>query len=116
LAQVVPSSAPCDIATGIYLLAAISHLFGGNSYPLLAKRMVWLTIVSIPGVFLFIGLEIENPWRMALEVVLHPNVTSDIWWMGTLCGRAFFCRWLDSLGRAEWNCFPVFWSAVQDMS
>ncbi|MGI9568170.1 MAG: NrfD/PsrC family molybdoenzyme membrane anchor subunit, partial [Desulfobulbia bacterium] len=38
--------------------------------------------------FMVIGLEIENPWRMPLGVILHPNVTSNIWWMGTLYGMA----------------------------
>ncbi len=76
------------ISTGLCLLAAISHLFGGNKLAPLANRMVWLSIVSILAAFLVIGLEIENPWRMALGVILHPNVTSNIWWMGTLYGMA----------------------------
>jgi len=76
------------ISTGLCLLAAISHLFGGNKLAPLANRMVWLSIVSLLGAFLVIGLEIENPWRMALGVILHPNLTSNIWWMGTLYGMA----------------------------
>ncbi len=76
------------ISTGLCLLAAISHLFGGNRFAPLANRMVWLSIVSILGAFLVIGLEIENPWRMPLGVILHPSVTSNIWWMGTLYGMA----------------------------
>ncbi|KAB2888625.1 MAG: polysulfide reductase NrfD [Desulfobulbaceae bacterium] len=76
------------ISTGLCLLAALSHLFGGNRLAPLANRMVWLSIISILAAFLVIGLEIENPWRMALGVILHPNVTSNIWWMGTLYGMA----------------------------
>lgn len=76
------------ISTGLCLLAAISHLFGGNNLAPLANRMVWLSIVSLLGAFLVIGLEIENPWRMPLGVILHPNLTSNIWWMGALYGLA----------------------------
>ncbi len=76
------------ISTGLCLLAALSHLFGGNNLAPLANRMVWLSIVSLLGAFLVIGLEIENPWRMPLGVLLHPNLTSNIWWMGTLYGMA----------------------------
>ena len=76
------------ISTGLCLLAAISHLFGGNNLAPLANRMVWLSIVSLLGAFLVIGLEIENPWRMPLGVLLYPNMTSNIWWMGTLYGLA----------------------------
>lgn len=76
------------ISTGLCLLAALSHLFGGNNLAHLANRMVWLSIITLLGAFLVIGLEIENPWRMPLGVLLHPNLTSNIWWMGTLYGMA----------------------------
>lgn len=76
------------ISTGLCLLAAFSHAFGGNQMAPLANRMVWLSIISLLGAFMVIGLEIENPWRLPLGVVLHPNVTSNIWWMGTLYGLA----------------------------
>lgn len=76
------------ISTGLCVLAAFSHAFGGNQMAPLANRMVWLSIIMLLGAFTVIGLEIENPWRMPLGVVLHPNVTSNIWWMGTLYGMA----------------------------
>jgi molybdopterin-containing oxidoreductase family membrane subunit len=76
------------ISTGLCVLAAFSHAFGGNQMAPLANRMVWLSIIMLLGAFMVIGLEIENPWRMPLGVVMHPNVTSNIWWMGTLYGMA----------------------------
>ena len=76
------------ISTGLCGLAALSHLFGGNNLAPLANRMVWLSIGAILSAFLVIGLEIENVWRMPLGVILHPNPTSNIWWMGTLYGMA----------------------------
>ncbi|MEN8190173.1 MAG: NrfD/PsrC family molybdoenzyme membrane anchor subunit [Thermodesulfobacteriota bacterium] len=76
------------ISTGLCLLAAISHIFGGNKMAPLANRMVWLSIAAIMGAFTVIGLEIENPWRMPLGNILTPNFTSNIWWMGTLYGLA----------------------------
>jgi len=76
------------ISTGLCGLAALSHLFGGNNLAPLANRMVWLSIAAILGAFLVIGLELENVWRMPLGVILYPNPTSNIWWMGTLYGMA----------------------------
>lgn len=76
------------ISTGLCALAAISHMFGGNNLAPLANRMVWLSIAAILAAFLVIGLEIENVWRMPLGVILYPNPTSNIWWMGTLYGMA----------------------------
>ena len=76
------------ISTGLCVLAAFSHVFGGNRMAPLANRMVWMSKIALLGAFTVIGLEIENPWRMPLGVLLYPNVTSNIWWMGTLYGMA----------------------------
>lgn len=75
-------------STGLCLLAALSHIFGGNKLAPLANRMVFLSIVTIIAAFFLIGFEIENPWRMAIYNILTPNLTSNIWWMGTLYGMA----------------------------
>lgn len=75
-------------STGLCLLAAISHIFGGNKIAPLANRMVWLSLITILSGFAVIGMEIENPWRMAIWNVISPNPTSNIWWMGTLYGLA----------------------------
>lgn len=75
-------------STGLCLLAAISHIFGGNKLAPLANRMVWLSIITIIGAFTLIGMEIENPHRMLIYNILSPNLTSNIWWMGTLYGMA----------------------------
>ncbi len=75
-------------STGLCLLAAISHIFGGNKLAPLANRMVFLSIVTILAAFTTIGLEIENPHRMLIYNMLTPNFTSNIWWMGTLYGMA----------------------------
>lgn len=83
------------ISTGLCVLAVFSHAFGGNQMSPLANRMVWLSIIMLLGAFTVIGLEIENPWRMPLGVVLHPNVTSNIWWMGTLYGLAVGVMFLE---------------------
>jgi molybdopterin-containing oxidoreductase family membrane subunit len=75
-------------STGLCLLAAISHIFGGNRLAPLANRMVYLSIVAIVAGFTIIGLELENPWRMLIYNMTSPNLTSNIWWMGTLYGMA----------------------------
>ncbi len=75
-------------STGLCVLAAISHIFGGNKMAPLANRMVWLSMITIIGGFTLIGLELESPWRMAIFNITSPNPTSNIWWMGTLYGMA----------------------------
>jgi Ni/Fe-hydrogenase subunit HybB-like protein len=76
------------ISTGLCLLAVVSHIFGSNRLTPLANRMVYLSIVVIFGAFLIIGLELKNPHRMLVYNMLSPNMTSNIWWMGTLYSMA----------------------------
>ncbi len=76
------------ISTGLCLLSVFSHVYGGNKMGAVGNRAVWLSIIMLFGAFMVIGLEIESPWRMPLGVILYPNFTSNIWWMGTLYGIA----------------------------
>jgi hypothetical protein len=59
-------------------------VFGGNRLAPLANRMVWLSLITILSAFIVIGMEIASPWRMAIYNIISPNITSNIWWMGTL--------------------------------
>ncbi len=86
------------ISTGLVLIAAISHAFGGNPLAPLANRAVYLSIITIFAAFLSIGVELESPHRMLLYNVISPNFTSNIWWMGTLYGLAVGCMLLEFFG------------------
>ena len=82
-------------STGLCLLAALGHSFGGNKLATLGNRAVFLSIVTILSAFLAIGLELENPHRMLLYNVISPNFSSNIWWMGTLYGLAVGCMFVE---------------------
>lgn len=71
-------------STGLCIVSSIGHVFGVRDFMPIARRAVLLSIITILSGFLVIGLEIENPFRMAVYNVLSPNLTSNIWWMGTL--------------------------------
>lgn len=73
-------------STGLCLVSSIGHVFGVQSYMPIAKRSVFLSIATILGGFFIIAFEIKLPWRMAVYNVISPNLTSNIWWMGTLYG------------------------------
>lgn len=83
------------ISTGLCLMAALAHLFHIERLEPLANRLVWVSIIMLLAAFLVIGLEIENPWRMPINVILYPNLTSNIWWMGTLYGLAVGVMFLE---------------------
>jgi molybdopterin-containing oxidoreductase family membrane subunit len=77
-------------STGLCLVSSIGHVFGVEAFKPIAKRSVFLAISTILAGFVVIAFEIENPWRMAIYNVISPNVTSNIWWMGTLYGAYLF--------------------------
>lgn len=71
-------------STGLCLVSSIGHVFGFEKLMPIAKRSVYLSIVTILAGFLVIGLEIEHPFRMVVYNIVSPNFSSNIWWMGTL--------------------------------
>lgn len=73
-------------STGLCLVSSIGHVFGVKDFMPIAKRAVFLSIMTIIAGFFVIAFEIENPFRMAIYNVISPNLTSNIWWMGTLYG------------------------------
>jgi molybdopterin-containing oxidoreductase family membrane subunit len=77
-------------STGLCLISSIGHVFGVEALKPIAKRSVFMAIFTIIAGFLVIAFEIENPWRMAIYNVISPNLTSNIWWMGTLYGAYLF--------------------------
>lgn len=77
-------------STGLCLVSSIGHVFGFTAFQPIAKRSVFLAISTIIAGFLVIAFEIENPWRMAIYNITSPNLTSSIWWMGTLYGAYLF--------------------------
>lgn len=77
-------------STGLCLVSSLAHVFRFKAFEPIAQRAVFLAIATIVSGFLVISFEIENPWRMALYNILSPNLTSNIWWMGTLYGAYLF--------------------------
>ncbi|MDD2852490.1 MAG: polysulfide reductase NrfD [Desulfuromonadaceae bacterium] len=73
-------------STGLCLVSSIGHVFGNRDFMPIAKRSVFLSIATILSGFFVIAFEIKIPWRMAIYNIISPNLTSNIWWMGTLYG------------------------------
>ena len=73
-------------STGLCIVASIGHVFGFKNFHPIANRAVFLSIVNISTGFLVIAFEIENTWRMPVGIVIGANLTSNIWWLGTLYG------------------------------
>jgi len=77
-------------STGLCIVSSVGHVFGFENFNPIAKRAVFLSIATIVSGFLVIAFEIENSWRMPVGNVIGANLTSNIWWMGTLYGAYLF--------------------------
>ncbi len=73
-------------STGLCIVSSIGHVFGYDNFEPIAKRAVYMSIVTILAGFMVIAFEIENTWRMPVANVIGANLASNIWWMGTLYG------------------------------
>ncbi len=77
-------------STGLCIVSSVGHVFGIENFNPIAKRAVFLSIATILAGFMVIAFEVENPWRMPVGNVVGANVTSNIWWLGTLYGAYMF--------------------------
>lgn len=73
-------------ASGLCLISSLGHIFGMKGLKSISKRAVFVAIVLMLAGFLVIASELERPWLMALFLLLTPNPSSAMWWMGTLYG------------------------------
>lgn len=80
-------------STGLCIVSSLAHVFGFTDFLPIVKRAVYLSIVTILAGFLVITFEIENTWRMPVGNIVGANISSNIWWMGTLYGAylLFMC-------------------------
>ncbi len=73
-------------STGLCLVSSLGHVFGMKLFEPLAKRAIFLALVTLLVGFAVMSAELEHPVLLLAMVILSPNPTSPIWWMGTLYG------------------------------
>ena len=72
-------------STGLTFVASIPLVFGIKRYEPVAKRAVFLAIAALVAAFVSLLLETGSPLNM-IKYLTSPNLTSTLWWMGTLYG------------------------------
>lgn len=91
-------------SSGLTLLSAIPLVFGIERYLPFAKRLVFLSIATLCGAFVSIGLELGNVWHM-MYILLSPNLSSPIWWMGAIYSieLVFLILKFYKMHRGDWS-------------
>ncbi len=72
------------LATGVCIISSLGQVFGIKTLAPLVNRTVFLAIIAMAAGLMSIGLEIENPWNMAIYGFLTPNPLSNIWWKSSI--------------------------------
>ncbi len=69
-------------STGLTLVASLAMTFGNKAWYPIAKRCVWLSLVTLVAGFASLALELGNPLRMLWAIPLNFQPLSPLNWMG----------------------------------
>jgi len=71
-------------SSGLTIIASLDTVFGLRTFYPIAKRCVWLSIVTLVAGFTILALELGHPFRMLWAIPTGLQVKSPMWWMGVL--------------------------------
>ncbi len=88
---------------GLCLVTSLGCVFGLQRFELVAKRSLFMALITIIFGLTSIGLHLGHPERGAIYNTLTPNLRSAMWWMGTFYPPyiAFIALWYWLLARAD---------------
>ena len=70
------------ISTGLTFVASLAMVFGFKDFYPIAKRCIWVAVVTLIAGFTCLGLELGHPIRMLWAVPLAMQYKSPLNWMG----------------------------------
>jgi Ni/Fe-hydrogenase subunit HybB-like protein len=71
-------------SSGLTIIASLDTVFGIRIFYPIAKRCVWLSIITLVTGFTLLALEIGHPFRMLWAMPTALQFHSPMWWMGVL--------------------------------
>lgn len=73
-------------STGLTFVASMAMVFGNKAYYPIAKRCIWLAVITLIAGFSSLGLELGHPERMPWAIPTGMQITSPMFWMGNFYG------------------------------
>jgi molybdopterin-containing oxidoreductase family membrane subunit len=71
-------------SSGLSIIASLDTVFGVKVFYPIAKRCVWLAIITLLCGFGLLALELGHPFRMLWAMPTGLQIHSPMWWMGVL--------------------------------
>ncbi|KKM09612.1 hypothetical protein SY88_18395 [Clostridiales bacterium PH28_bin88] len=72
-------------ASGLCLASSLGHVFNVEVFQVMVPRAIFLAITVLVAGFSVLAVELGHPFRL-VYILLTPNFSSGIWWMGTIYG------------------------------
>lgn len=69
-------------SSGLTMIAALPLVFGFKQFDPIAKRCIWLAIITLIAGFTVLALELGHPFRMLWTMPTGMQVLSPMFWMG----------------------------------
>jgi molybdopterin-containing oxidoreductase family membrane subunit len=69
-------------SSGLTFIASMSMVFGFKAFYPIAKRCIWLAIITLGAGFTVLALELGHPFRMLWSMPTGLQVLSPMFWMG----------------------------------
>jgi len=70
------------ISSGLTFIASLSMVFGLKEFYPIAKRCIWLAIITLVAGFTVLALELGHPFRMLWAMPAGMQYLSPMFWMG----------------------------------
>lgn len=92
-------------SSGLSIIASLDTVFGVRVFYPIAKRCVWLAIITLVTGFSLLALELGHPFRMLWAMPTALQIHSPMWWMGVLytIDLVLLCAKFYLLHRGDWN-------------
>jgi molybdopterin-containing oxidoreductase family membrane subunit len=70
------------MSSGLTMIAALPMVFGFKQFYPIAKRAIWLSIVTLIAGFAVLAMELGHPFRMIWTIPTGMQIMSPMFWMG----------------------------------
>ncbi|MBI3044678.1 MAG: polysulfide reductase NrfD [Betaproteobacteria bacterium] len=92
-------------SSGLTFIASLSMVFGFREYYAVAKRCIWLAIITLGAAFTALALELGHPFRMLWAMPSGLQYLSPMFWMGVfyLIDLVLLLIKFDRLWHDDWD-------------
>jgi molybdopterin-containing oxidoreductase family membrane subunit len=93
------------ISTGLTFVASLAMVFGFKEFYPIAKRCIWVAVVTLIAGFVSLALELGHPFRLLWAVPLSFQYLSPLNWMGLFYGAylVFLLLKFHKVLSGDWN-------------